>query len=117
MRNPISRPIGLLAILGFYVCTLAAQNPQRAGATAGTFDRHDLSGIWRGNQYVFNDKVEPVFTAEGKKRFDANKPSYGPRAVPPAVGNDYVGACNAMGLIRLLTYDPSPIEIIQVPNR
>jgi len=27
-------------------------------------------------------------TPEGQKRFNANKPGYGPRQVPPALGND-----------------------------
>jgi hypothetical protein len=108
-----------LAIVILCAMTAAAQNGQRGAQAPDTrpFDSHDLSGIWQGNQYVFNARTEPTFTAEGKRRFDANKPSYGPRAVPPAIGNDYVGACNALGLIRLLLYDPSPIEIIQIPNR
>src|SRR5262245_44432786 len=74
------------------------------------FDAHDLSGVWLGNKYGFNATSEPAFTPEGKKKFDAQKPSYGARvgtpqaadtsvpggrrrAIPPAQGNDYVGAC------------------------
>jgi hypothetical protein len=39
------------------------------------------------------------------------------RARPPAQGNDYVGACNPLGLVRLLLYDPSPMEIVMTSNR
>ena len=63
------------------------------------------------NRYGFNATYEPPMTAEGKKKFDAQKPAYGARvgtpaaadtkvpsgrrrAIPPAQGNDYVGACN-----------------------
>src|SRR2546423_919816 len=98
------------------------------------FDKHDLSGVWLGNQYGFNAKYEPPLTPEGKKKFDAQKPSWGGpggpaasrtpqvpsgrrRATPPAQGNDYVGACNPLGLVRLLTYDPAPMEIVMTPNR
>jgi hypothetical protein len=98
------------------------------------FDAKDLSGVWLGNKYGYNATTEPQWTAEGKKRFDAQKPSYGAtlgtaaannpnqppgrrRAIPPAQGNDYVGACNPLGLVRLLLYDPAPMEMIMTPNR
>ncbi len=98
------------------------------------FNAKDLSGIWRGNQYGFNATSEPKWTAEGRKKFEEQKPSYGARvgspqandtkvpigrrrAIPPAQGNDYVGACNPLGLVRLLLYDPSPMEIVMTPTR
>jgi hypothetical protein len=98
------------------------------------FDKHDLSGVWLGNKYGYNATVEPGMTAAGKKKYDEQKPSYGAtlgtpaalntkvpagrrRAIPPAQGNDYVGACNPLGLIRLLLYDPAPTEMIVTPNR
>lgn len=101
---------------------------------ARKFDPRDLGGVWQGNLYAYGEKV-PAFTPEGQKRFDANKPSYGApidspeakantnvhigrrRAVPPAVNNDPVGACNPLGLARLILYRPSPFEVIQIPNR
>jgi hypothetical protein len=98
------------------------------------YDKHDLSGVWLGNKYGFNATYEPPMTPEGKKKFDAQKPSYGAtlgtpaasdakvpsgrrRAIPPAQGNDYVGACNPLGLIRMLLYDPAPMEMIVTPKR
>jgi hypothetical protein len=98
------------------------------------FDARDLSGVWLGNQYGFNATYEPPMTAEGKKKFDAQMPAYGARvgtpaaananvpsgrrrAIPPAQGNDYVGACNPLGLVRLLNYSPAPMEMIMTPNR
>jgi hypothetical protein len=99
-----------------------------------TYDKRDLSGVWLGNKYGFNATYEPPMTPEGKKKFDAQKPSYGAtlgtpaaleakvppgrrRAIPPAHGNDYVGACNPLGLIRMLLYDPAPMEMIVTPKR
>src|ERR1043166_9305388 len=85
------------------------------------FTARDLSGVWLGNKYGLNGVYEPPLTAEGKRKFDAQKPAYGARvgtpaaadttvpsgrrrAIPPAQGNDYIGACNPLGLVRLLVY-------------
>ena len=83
-------------------------------------DPHDLSGIWvrRGGVLSLSNDAPP-FTSEGKKRFDANKPSYGPRAIPPALGNDPMGNCDPLGIPRLLLLENSPgdLEFIQIPGR
>jgi hypothetical protein len=107
---------------------------QRGGASpapAAAFDPRDFSGIWNGNSYAYAN-TEPKFTAEGRARNDANKPSYGRpagseprpgepagrrRAVPPAVNTDYVGACNPLGLVRNLVYNPAPTEFVHVRDR
>ncbi len=79
-------------------------------------DPHDLNGIWNfgGLRTLSNDP--PPMTPEAKKKFDANKPSYGPRAIPPALGNDPAGNCDPLGLVRLLLF-PRPFEFVQVPGR
>ena len=85
------------------------------------FDPHDLSGVWsrtggdRGMSSRPGVNV-PAMTPAGQKLFDASKPGYGPRAVPPATGNDIVGECNPQGVPRLLFF-PRPVEFIQLPNR
>lgn len=111
----------------------------RPGASAASdtrpFDPKDFSGVWRGDKYGYNGNYVPPMTPEGQKKFDSYRPSYGlrkdsaeaqrqtnvpigrRRAIPPAQGNDPVGACNPLGLIRLLLYDPSPMEIVQTPDR
>lgn len=72
---------------------------------------------------------DPEFTPEGKKRFDANKPSYGRpvgeplkgeplarvRAVPPAQGNDPQGLCMPQGLPRHLLF-PYAFEIMMTTD-
>ena len=57
----------------------------------------------------------PPMTAWGKAQFDANKPSYGPRAVPPAIGNDPLGHCDPQGYPRVFFYGLR--EFFQVPGR
>ena len=64
----------------------AAANATPAGPPK---DPHDLQGIWGGGGPLGNEP--PSFTPEGQRRYLANKPSYGPRAVPPALGNDPTG--------------------------
>ena len=62
------------------------------------FDPKDFNGIWdrsgggsRGISRRPGDDTTPPFTAKGKQVFDSYKPGYGPRAVPPATGNDPTG--------------------------
>src|SRR5580704_1998545 len=113
------------------------------------FDPHDLSGIWTrssspkgftggGTCADCGDrgygKNVPPLTPEGKKMFDANKPSYGRtlgtpdaashpeedigrrRAVSPANGTDPYQYCNPMGITRALIF-PHPIEFFVLPDR
>lgn len=113
------------------------------------FDPHDLAGIWTRNSSLkgyggggtcydcgdrgYGSDVPPL-TAEGKKMFDANKPSYGRslgsadaaahteedigrrRAVAPSNGTDPYQYCNPEGVTRALIY-PDPIEFIVLPDR
>jgi len=97
------------------------------------FDPHDLSGHWnRTSRFQTFSNVwsrqgptqgteEAPFTAAGKTRFEKNKPGYGPRAVPPAVGNYPMGTCDPLGIPRLLNTEViSPhqtMEIVQLPGR
>ena len=81
---------------------LTAATPGHAQAPA-PHDPRDLSGVWtRTSPLLTLSQTPPPFTPLGKKLFDANKPSYGPGAVPPAVGNDPMGNCDPLGLVRNL---------------
>jgi hypothetical protein len=109
-----------------------ATNPSRQGAaasastsnTGGTkapFDPRDISGVWRlagGNvprvPTLSNDV--PPMTAWGEERFNANKPSFGPRAVVPALGNDPIAQCNPLGLPRIHFFS-WPLEIVQTRDK
>jgi len=92
-------------------------------AKPGTpFDPHDISGKWNrispfesfsnvpggapGAQGLPGNAGQAVaeapFTAEGKKKFDANRPSYGRRQVAPMLGNDPQMTCDPMGVPRVL---------------
>ena len=105
------------------------------------FNPHDLSGVWsmptKGNfeRHSLNDKrleiqdksipgemraqsYPPPMTAWGKAKFEAAKPSYGPRSVPPGLGNDLVSICEPLGYPRdLWEANLRPFEIVQVSDR
>jgi hypothetical protein len=97
------------------------------------FDPHDLSGHWnRTSRFqtfsnVFSGQgnaagtAEAPFTPAGKAKFDSNKPGYGPRAVPPAIGNDPMGTCDPLGIPRLLNTEVitphQTMEIVQASGR
>ena len=83
-------------------------------------DPHDLTGIWRwsGRSVLAMSNDVPPMTAAGQAKFDAARVSYGPRAVPPALGNDPMGKCDPLGIPRLLFYGATTrMEILQSSDR
>ena len=92
-------------------------------ALAQSYDPRDLSGIWErrgpgaGSREIYGrDGSPPLMTEWGQEQFNATRPGYGPRAAPPATGNDPVGRCNPMGVPRMLLF-PRPIEWIFTDDR
>jgi len=110
-----------------------AQNPSGQGETNRSvrpvavrpdlpFNPKDFTGIWdrsgggsRGISRRPGDETTPPFTAKGKEVFDSFKPGYGPRAIPPALGNDPTSECNPAGIPRALVY-PRPAQFIMTPD-
>ena len=113
----------LAAMLTAVLVTLAApsaltQQRGRGGPAPGPpHDPRDLSGIWLGRAVQLTNAAPPAFTPAGKAAFDANKPSFGPRAVPPASGNDPLGGANPPGLPRILVNHATKIQFIQLPDK
>ena len=115
----------LLIALMILPCVSFGQRGRQGNAPSPTanlpFEPHDLNGYWerptenRGMSSAPGVDVPPM-TSEGQKLFDASKPGYGPRAVPPALGNDPVGECNPDGVPRVLFFH-RPAEFIVLPDR
>jgi hypothetical protein len=114
------------------------------------YDKHDFNGLWARNPtaqfhqplcpecrdpgpgYGFLGDVPPL-TAEGKKRFDANRPTKGAvpgskqalahmdydigyrRAVQSSLSNDPEERCEPLGLTRLVTFSGGnpPMQVVQ----
>src|SRR5438132_14318920 len=118
-----TRVMSLIVVVGVILLFSSMTFAQRGGrgrggnaafTPAGPFDPHDLSGVWRGGGESLSNQPPPM-TAWGKAKFDATKPSYGPRAVPPAVGNDPLGKCDPQGYPRYFFYGVR--EYFMVPGR
>jgi hypothetical protein len=69
---------------------------------AAKVDPHDLTGVWTRTMGGASMGNNVMMTPDGQKRFLANLPSFGPRAVAPALGNDPLGHCDPLGLTRNL---------------
>jgi hypothetical protein len=105
--------------------------PIAVGAqTAAAFDPRDLSGHWDRTTPVqsFSNVpqapgrpgVEAPLTPAGRKRWEENRPGYGPRATAQG-RNDPMTLCQPVGLVRNLTTEIVPphstFEIVQLPGR
>ena len=101
--------LAVMAALIFPMVTVA-QAAQQSGPAS-------LNGVWNqfGGGRALTNKA-PAMTPEGQARFNANKPSYGDRAIPPAQGNDPVGNCDPLGLVRLVLF-PRPFAFVVLPDR
>ena len=123
MRNSrFGLVIALPAVVTFCSVVWAQTATAAKGKNEATFDPHNLSGVWyRVSPFQTFSNVDPrqpglggggrasrltfqeaPFTAAGKAAFDKNKPGYGPRASPPAFGNDPMGTCDPLGVPRII---------------
>jgi hypothetical protein len=97
---------------------------QETEARTVTASPANLTGVWTNSppedtRAFQNDSFSaepPAFTAWGQARFDAAKPSRGPRGVPVAETDDPVYACFPPGTPRVYLH-PFPMEIVQTPVR
>ena len=129
MRKRFVGSILALAAMVFLSSVAVAQTaPLPGGAApkaAAVFDAHDLSGHWSRtspSQTFSNidpggprsDVPEaPSLTADGKARFDRNRPGFGPRAATNL--NDPMGSCDPLGVPRLLIAEVgAPHQTMQV---
>ena len=124
MTHRVLKSISIASVVVLLMTALlfAQQRGQGGRGDAATpaphHDPHDLSGIWLGRVVTsgLNDPA-PVYTAAGKAAFDMNKPSFGPRAVAPALGNDPLGGANPVGIPRALINHATKIQFIQLPDK
>jgi hypothetical protein len=90
----------------------------------GYFERHSLNDKWMDVKdrkvppQMRSNASPPPMTEWGKAKFEANKVSYGPRAVEPELNNDPVSQCEPLGYPRdLWEANLRPFEFIQTPDR
>jgi hypothetical protein len=107
---------------------------EQRSVPSAVFDARDLNGIWgRGPSAAAEVQADErgflpdgalltewgpsaPLTPKGLAQVNANKPGKGPRAVPPALGNDLLGESNPPGLLRALVYG-RPFQLIVLPDK
>jgi hypothetical protein len=110
--------IAIVIVGALHVADAPAQPASAPGAAAS------LSGVWTNDPppdtlSFQNDTFSaepPPLTAWGQARFDAAKPSRGPRGVSVTETDDPVYACFPPGTPRVYLH-PFPMEIIELPGR
>ena len=111
-------------IVAVLVCALKpmAGLPQSAGPVHVPGD--DLSGVWNNvpvpgteayQGWAFQPEL-PAMTPWARERFEAARPTFGPRGVAALESNDPVYQCYPPGVPRVY-FHPFPMEILQFPDR
>jgi hypothetical protein len=117
VKVEISAPFSAQDISGVWYRTSPIQTFGRVNPT-NNFNAQGKQGKKKGPAVTYE---EAPFTAAGKAAFDKNKPGYGPRASPPAFGNDPMGTCDPLGVPRILNAEVgsshSTWEIVMTPTR
>ena len=126
MRNrlwPVS--FALAIALGYPPATWTQDSQPSKAANTSSKEQADLSGVWMFDQppptstqyYVYQlTPDEPPLTPWGQAQYEANKSSFGVRAVPLEETNDPVFKhCYPPGLPRIFAH-PFPMQIVQEPG-
>jgi hypothetical protein len=122
-RNPkrcifTAAALSLTSLVGGYA-TIVLSQPQSTLTHGG-----DLTGVWNNDPpaetrayqgWAFSDEPPPM-TPWARERFEATRPTFGPRGVIALQSNDPVYACYPPGLPRVY-FHPFPMEIVQLPGR
>ena len=100
-------------------CVNEWQLPDGCAERTGTYDPRDLSGVWSRYMGRGNMGDDVALTPLGQKLYEANLPSFGPRGVVPAKGNDPMGNCDPLGVIRNITSEVGgrSFEFVHLPDR
>ena len=102
-------------------CTNDWQMRDGCAPRTGTLKPRDFTGVWMRVRGATNmtRQADDLLTPAGRRLFEANKPSFGPRAVPPVRGNDPLGKCDPLGLTRNLFTEIAArgLEFVHLPDR
>jgi hypothetical protein len=119
MRKPYRALFPLLATLTCWSALWAQTSNQSNTPAKPAVPGRDLTGVWNSLPGALDfssfAKGDPPMTAWGQQRFDAAKPSQGPRGLTLKETNDMVYKCFPPGMpyIYLQVF---PIQIVQTPK-
>jgi hypothetical protein len=103
----------LLLTLPLHAAGQPAEPFPHAGNLSGVWNRAGGGGSYGG--WAFS-AAPPAMTPWAQARFEASRPTFGPRGVMALDSNDPVYQCYPPGLPRVY-FHPFPMEIIQLPGR
>jgi hypothetical protein len=112
---------GVALVGGTATDTVAPVESQDVNTERRVTEGADLSGIWNYHyshsyeNYAFTAEVPPM-TPWGRERFEASKPTFGPRGVAVSDTNDPIYECLPSGTPRIYAH-PAPFEIVQTSER
>jgi hypothetical protein len=112
---------GVALVGGTATDTVARVESQDVNTERRVTESANLSGIWNYHyshsyeNYAFTAEV-PSMTPWGRERFEASKPTFGPRGVAVSDTNDPVYECLPSGTPRIYAH-PAPFEIVQTSER
>jgi hypothetical protein len=101
------------------VLALSPAGWAQAAPASAAAPPHDIAGVWtaaRGLIGNTGNEASPM-TPSGQEQFDANKPGYGPRAVPVALDNDPMKYCDPLGFPRNIVWEMRAMEFVQTPAK
>ena len=141
LKRFVASMVLLVFVVVFASFVRAQQSGMRLPGAVYDFDKkgekptpapkRDISGVWEPAA-GYNDGVaatgakempsdgkaehELPYTAEGRKAFLANKPTFGVTQVEAALTNDPVPGCNPQGFPRILLHNFRTSRIVQTPE-
>jgi hypothetical protein len=113
-RSRRSRPLDSLRSLG--TGALIALACTACGRPSPPALRHDISGVWAGPVLPTLQDAAPL-TPAGQKRYEANKATWGPKAVGLAESNDPLITCDPLGFPRSALYETRGFEFVHTPSK
>jgi hypothetical protein len=105
-------------LLSCGACTASAPSapPAEQGPSSTSAPRRDISGVWAGPPLPTLQEPAP-FTPLGQERYDANKATWGPKAVALGESNDPLITCDPLGFPRSALYETRGFEFIHTPAK
>lgn len=110
------------AALAFSVAAIGCSRPQQESPPADeaqsgqSAPRRDLSGAWAGPPLPQLEDP-PSLTPWGRQRYEANKPTWGPKAVGIAESTDPLITCDPLGFPRGMLYETRGFEFVHTPTK
>ena len=90
--------------------------PACGGSAPSQVPLRDISGVWAGPPLPTLEEPAPL-TPAGQARYEANRATWGPKAVGLAESNDPLITCDPLGFPRSALYETRGFEFLHTPGK